>query len=208
MNKNVDFQSYLTALGTRNERMRRTLDHMFVPVLHGGLSTLLGIIMLAFSEFEFIVRYFFMVMAALIILGLLNGLILLPVLLSLIGPRSEVRPNDKAHRYYLPPPTPPPKAPDSEMASLKAQVDGGGGANRFAGARQLSTISEESGSPPRSATPPIFQATPSQQLVHAAPNASSQAGGDGDPSNIIVNADVQVHVSTPGSARISTTGMD
>lgn len=48
--------SYLTAMGTRNERMARTLDHMFIPVLHGGLSTLLGVIMLAFSEFEFIVQ--------------------------------------------------------------------------------------------------------------------------------------------------------
>lgn len=31
-----------------------------------------------------------MVMSALIVLGLLNGLMLLPVLLSLIGPQSEV----------------------------------------------------------------------------------------------------------------------
>ncbi len=49
--------SFLTSLGTRNERIGRTLEHMFVPVTHGGISTLLGIIMLAFSEFEFIVRY-------------------------------------------------------------------------------------------------------------------------------------------------------
>lgn len=48
--------SYLTTLGSRNERMARTLEHMFIPVLHGGLSTLLGVIMLAFSEFEFIVQ--------------------------------------------------------------------------------------------------------------------------------------------------------
>ena len=48
--------SFLTSLGTRDERIRRTLDHMFVPVTQGGLSTLLGIIMLAFNEFQFIVR--------------------------------------------------------------------------------------------------------------------------------------------------------
>ncbi len=35
-------------------------------------------------------RYFFMVMAGLIVIGLLNGLILLPVVLSLIGPPTEV----------------------------------------------------------------------------------------------------------------------
>lgn len=50
----------------------------------------LGIIMLAFSEFEFIVKYFFIVLSALILIGLINGLVLLPVLLSLIGPPCEV----------------------------------------------------------------------------------------------------------------------
>jgi len=48
--------SFLTTLGARDRRVARTLGHMFIPVLHGGLSTLLGVVMLAFSEFEFIVR--------------------------------------------------------------------------------------------------------------------------------------------------------
>lgn len=83
--------SFLTALGTRNERMAACIDRVFVPVIHGALSTLLGIIMLGFSEFEFVVKYFFVVMSALIIIGLINGLMLLPVLLSLVGPACEVR---------------------------------------------------------------------------------------------------------------------
>jgi len=49
--------AFLTSLGTRNERMASCLEHMFVPVIHGGLSTLLGIIMLAFSEFDFVIKY-------------------------------------------------------------------------------------------------------------------------------------------------------
>jgi len=36
--------------------MASCLEHMFVPVIHGGLSTLLGIIMLAFSEFDFVIK--------------------------------------------------------------------------------------------------------------------------------------------------------
>lgn len=36
-------------------------------------------------------RYFFAVLTILTILGLLNGLVLLPVLLSIIGPPAEVR---------------------------------------------------------------------------------------------------------------------
>lgn len=47
---------FLTAVGDRTLRIRRSLSHMFVPVLHGSISTLLGVIMLAVSEFDFIVK--------------------------------------------------------------------------------------------------------------------------------------------------------
>lgn len=94
--------AFLTSLGTRNERMAMCVDRVFVPVIHGALSTLLGIIMLAFSEFEFVVKYFFVVMSALIVIGVINGLLLLPVLLSLIGPPCEITPIDGGDR--LPPP--------------------------------------------------------------------------------------------------------
>lgn len=39
----------------------------------------------------FCCRYFFNVLSALIVIGLLNGLLLLPILLSLFGPKAEVR---------------------------------------------------------------------------------------------------------------------
>ncbi|CAJ0585861.1 unnamed protein product, partial [Mesorhabditis spiculigera] len=96
--------AFLTALGTRVERTRAAVDRVFVPVIHGALSTLLGILMLAFSEFEFVVKYFFVVMSALIVIGLINGLMLLPVLLSICGPPMEVQPVDGGNRLRLPPP--------------------------------------------------------------------------------------------------------
>jgi len=83
--------AFITSPGTRNERMAQSVDQVFVPVLHGALSTLLGIIMLGFSEFEFVVKYFFVIMSALIIIGLINGLMLLPVILSLFGPNSKIK---------------------------------------------------------------------------------------------------------------------
>ena len=52
----VQLQGFLTAIGSPNKRMRMTLEHMFAPVVHGAMSTLLGVIMLAGSEFDFIVR--------------------------------------------------------------------------------------------------------------------------------------------------------
>nr|XP_051713804.1 protein patched homolog 2 isoform X3 [Oryctolagus cuniculus] len=81
---------FLTAQGSRNLRAARALEHTFAPVTDGAVSTLLGLLMLAGSNFDFIVRYFFVVLTVLTLLGLLHGLVLLPVLLSILGPPPEV----------------------------------------------------------------------------------------------------------------------
>ncbi|KAF7669892.1 hypothetical protein LDENG_00100550 [Lucifuga dentata] len=99
--------AFLTAIGDRHKRAVLALEHMFAPVLDGAFSTLLGVLMLAGSEFDFIVRYFFAVLAILTVLGVLNGLVLLPVLLSYFGPYPEITPVDGRSRL----PTPSPEAP-------------------------------------------------------------------------------------------------
>ncbi|XP_050973424.1 protein patched homolog 1 [Labeo rohita] len=101
--------AFLTAIGDRNKRAVLALEHMFAPVLDGAFSTLLGVLMLAGSEFDFIVRYFFAVLAILTVLGVLNGLVLLPVLLSYFGPYPEVSPADGRSRLPTPSPEPPPQ---------------------------------------------------------------------------------------------------
>uniref|UniRef100_A0A8D0AH30 Patched 2 n=1 Tax=Sander lucioperca TaxID=283035 RepID=A0A8D0AH30_SANLU len=98
---------FLTAIGNRNMRSAVALEHMFAPVVDGAISTLLGVLMLAGSEFDFIMRYFFAVLAILTVLGMLNGLVLLPVLLSMMGPPAEVTPVDNASRLPTPSPEPP-----------------------------------------------------------------------------------------------------
>lgn len=58
-------------------------------------------------------RYFFAVLAILTVLGMLNGLVLLPVLLSMMGPPAEVTPVENASCLPTPspdPPLPPPMA--------------------------------------------------------------------------------------------------
>ncbi|XP_013398571.1 protein patched homolog 1 isoform X2 [Lingula anatina] len=109
---------FITAIGSRNRRMRIALEHMFAPVIHGAISTLLGVAMLVGSEFDFIVRYFFNVLTALVVLGVLNGLILLPVLLSIFGPKGEVQPKDNPDRLSTPTPeaTPPPQRPPRALS--------------------------------------------------------------------------------------------
>lgn len=49
-------QGFLTAIGNRNKRSAVALEHMFAPVVDGAISTLLGVLMLAGSEFDFIMR--------------------------------------------------------------------------------------------------------------------------------------------------------
>ncbi|XP_061878843.1 protein patched homolog 1 [Entelurus aequoreus] len=110
---------FLTALGSRNRRSALALEHMFAPVVDGAISTLLGVLMLAGSEFDFIMRYFFAVLAILTLLGMLNGLVLLPVLLSMLGPPAEVDPTDDGGRLPAPspePPLPPPMAHHGYLA--------------------------------------------------------------------------------------------
>ncbi|XP_010217868.1 PREDICTED: protein patched homolog 1-like, partial [Tinamus guttatus] len=100
--------AFLTAVGDKNLRAILALEHMFAPVLDGAVSTLLGVLMLAGSEFDFIVRYFFAVLAILTILGVLNGLVLLPVLLSLFGPYPEISRASGQNRLLMPSPELPP----------------------------------------------------------------------------------------------------
>jgi len=84
------FHYFYEAFEINNDRMYQALAHRFTPIFNGGISTLLGIIMLAFTPFPFIRKYFFFILLNLLIVGALNGLVLLPVVLSIIGPPPQV----------------------------------------------------------------------------------------------------------------------
>nr|XP_022317481.1 protein patched homolog 1-like [Crassostrea virginica] len=135
---------FLTAIGSRNKRMTMSLEHMFAPVVHGAISTLLGIVMLVGAEFQFVVKYFFNVLAALIVIGLLNGLLLLPILLSLFGPKAEIRPKNDEDRIPTPSPEPSPK-PKKKTSSTPSRSRGGGRHPypRIPSDVSLTTITEE-----------------------------------------------------------------
>ena len=46
--------AFLTTIGSKDRRLRISLEQTMNPVVHGAASTLLGVAMLAFSEFDFI----------------------------------------------------------------------------------------------------------------------------------------------------------
>ncbi|XP_029676323.1 protein patched isoform X2 [Formica exsecta] len=125
--------SFITSVGSRDRRMRLALEHMCAPIVHGALTMLLAVAMLAFSEFDFIVKYFFFIPLCVIGVGLVNGIFFFPILLSLIGPSAEVIPNDYPDRISTPtppaspivrrskPPAPPRRSHKIENARLHAE---------------------------------------------------------------------------------------
>ena len=77
--------AFLTVSGTRKERAKAAIVDMGVAVLNGGFSTMLAFILLAGSD-SHVFSVFFKIFLLVVIFGLFHGLILLPVVLSLIGP--------------------------------------------------------------------------------------------------------------------------
>ncbi|CAN8075691.1 unnamed protein product [Agarophyton chilense] len=88
----VDFvvhiaRAFLEQVGTRSERAIKALGAMGPPVFYAGFSTLLAIIMLAGAS-SYIFQVIFRGFLFLILMGFVHGLVLGPMLLSLVGPRS------------------------------------------------------------------------------------------------------------------------
>ena len=78
---------------TREDKVKYTLETMGGSILVGGLSTFLGTIPLAFST-SVILRTVFTAFFSMVTLGVLHGLILLPVVLSLLGPEVLITPDN------------------------------------------------------------------------------------------------------------------
>ena len=75
--------------GSRDLRVTSALTQVGPAVLHGGLSTLLAFILLSSSE-SYVCLSFFKIFFLICVFGLYNGLIALPVLLSIAGPVPQV----------------------------------------------------------------------------------------------------------------------
>jgi hypothetical protein len=80
-----------------SERRRRAVASVLTmarPVLQGTGSSMLGLLVLAFSSSS-IFRIFFQILFTTIVLSLVHALLLMPVLLALVGPLED---HDDAHR--------------------------------------------------------------------------------------------------------------
>jgi len=70
---------------SRQARVDAALEEMGTPVIHGCASTFLAVVVLSSSS-SYVFRVFFRMFFGIVLFGGGHGLILLPVLLSLIGP--------------------------------------------------------------------------------------------------------------------------
>ncbi|KAB7502771.1 Patched domain-containing protein 4 [Armadillidium nasatum] len=101
----VDFSAhisyaYLTAkVDTPNERVKECLFTLGLPIIQGGISTIIGVIALTFAP-SYIFLTFFKIVFLVIFFGIMHGIFLLPVLLSLLGPGSFQK--KKEPRLYNP----------------------------------------------------------------------------------------------------------
>ena len=78
---------FLTEVGDRNERVSQTLTNIGPAVFNGGMSTFLAFILLASSK-SHVFQSFFKIFFLVVTFGLFHGLVLLPAILSLVGPSS------------------------------------------------------------------------------------------------------------------------
>ncbi|XP_063309216.1 patched domain-containing protein 3-like [Pelobates fuscus] len=67
-----------------NSRVADALHSLGYPILQGGLSTILGVVVLSTAE-SYIFRTFFKIIFLVITFGMLHGLVFLPVFLTLFG---------------------------------------------------------------------------------------------------------------------------
>ncbi|KAK4313685.1 hypothetical protein Pmani_014974 [Petrolisthes manimaculis] len=76
---------FMQVRGTRDERARVAVSIMGPPVINGAFSTFLSFSFLWFSD-SYVFLSFFKIFFGVFVFGVFNGLVFLPVLLSVVGP--------------------------------------------------------------------------------------------------------------------------
>ena len=79
-------RGFMEVPGTPDERLRLCLENMGVAVLNGAVSTFLAVLLLSRSK-SYVFITFFCQLFLCIVFGLAHGLLLLPVLMSIVNPK-------------------------------------------------------------------------------------------------------------------------
>jgi hypothetical protein len=100
----VEFTSHIARIfmitaGTRVERALVALEVMAMPTFYSAVSTVIGTSFIALTPFPYYRIYYFEMFCLIILFGVANGLLVLPALLSFIGPPAL---NVESRVYSLP----------------------------------------------------------------------------------------------------------
>ena len=87
---------------TRHARAMDSVVHASGPILNGGFASMLGVLVLSVTE-SYIFKAFFKVMLLVVTFGAAHAILLVPVLLSFIGPKAHMRleKGDGSHQRLL-----------------------------------------------------------------------------------------------------------
>lgn len=72
----------------RVQKVKMGLGRMGGAVIHGAISTFIAILTLSLSQ-SYIFQTFFKMWFGIIVFGMINGFIVLPIILTFIGPLKE-----------------------------------------------------------------------------------------------------------------------
>jgi hypothetical protein len=91
MGMSVEFIAHMAAAfsletGTTQERLGHSMSSTFPALIEGSISTFCGIFPLAFHPLMFVVKFIFGIVSMVVFCGLINGLIIMPCMLGLLGP--------------------------------------------------------------------------------------------------------------------------
>jgi len=91
MGLSVEFTAHLAAAfsyarGPRQSRLGTAMAHTFPALIEGSMSTFLSILPMAFHPMPFAVKYLFGILAMVIAVGMLNGILIMPGLISIASP--------------------------------------------------------------------------------------------------------------------------
>ncbi|XP_012938836.1 patched domain-containing protein 3 [Aplysia californica] len=85
---------------SRRERAKEAIVHASGPILNGGMSSLIGVIVLVFTE-SYIFQSFCKIMLLVIGFGTAHAVLLIPVILSFVGPQAHTDSDDASKGPHM-----------------------------------------------------------------------------------------------------------
>ncbi|XP_050314836.1 protein patched [Anthonomus grandis grandis] len=177
---------FLSAVGSRERRVKMSLEVNADAILKGDIGLLLAILVLALSEFEFIHNQLFVFLIISIITSFINSFIFFPLMLVIMGPKSEVIPLEHTDRISTPPPPLP--APSTDKPKVFSKASRRNPSNKATRETSLTTITEESCNQSIIVEPQIT-------VECSSPESSGSSGPY--TTKVTATANIKVEVVTP-----------